>query len=255
MESTGEQTWVVVSPENVPEPLVCSICLGVVHTPVVTPCHHVFCRSCIVPALRESERCPIDRRSLNENQLKALSSANPILSRIWGKLKVKCRSHAKGCAWTGELSAADTHATRCDWNESKSSSATTRKLKQQVQALEYLVMQLHRDLEEKTDECKQLREEHKRVRFDRSYRYGRDSVVELSQLISKYLMDKPSVIDRNKIFNCLKLCYDDYKRGWGDNPSFYSVDLQMALATAAASTWFSNKQLGNISRWLDDVTT
>ncbi len=54
--------------------------------------------------------------------------------------------------------------------------------------------------------------------FQGEHNYRREDVVQLSQLISRYLEDKPTEIDSNKIFNCVRLMYMDLERNYADNP-------------------------------------
>jgi hypothetical protein len=61
------------------------------------------------------------------------------------------------------------------------------------------------------------------IEFDRDYRYDRFKVVELSQLIARYLMDKPPEINANRIYNCVKNICDDIERAWSDNPEHLTL--------------------------------
>ena len=63
------------------------------------------------------------------------------------------------------------------------------------------------------------------------------------------LIDKPAEIDSNRIYNCLKSCYTDLERGYGDNPEHYFMDMRMLLSTCLAPTWFTDRQRGNIIDW------
>jgi hypothetical protein len=90
--------------------------------------------------------------------------------------------------------------------------------------------------------------------FDKNYAFDRSRVVELTQLICKYLENPPAgPIDTNRIYNFVKNCYDDLQRGWIDNPAHYDVDVRMLLNVALATNgWFSDKQLQNLRRWCNE---
>ena len=77
----------------------------------------------------------------------------------------------------------------------------------------------------------------------------REDVSELSQLISRYLYDKPSEIDSNKIFNCVRTCYTALDRNYEDNDENYWYDMRMLLSTCLASFWFTDNQWNNIDSW------
>jgi hypothetical protein len=85
--------------------------------------------------------------------------------------------------------------------------------------------------------------------FHGSYHFRREHVVELSQLISRYLLDKPNNINGNRIFNCVRTCYTALDRDYCDNSETYYEDMRMLLATCLASTWFSDNQYNNILEW------
>lgn len=87
------------------------------------------------------------------------------------------------------------------------------------------------------------------AKHDPDYRYFRTSVVELTQLICRNLERLPPSIDRNRIYNCVKHCYDDMRSSWSDNPPHFNVDMRMLLNVCRASTWFSAKQLWNMNQW------
>ena len=68
--------------------------------------------------------------------------------------------------------------------------------------------------------------------FSGSYNFKRHNVVQLSQLVARYLESKPNEINANRIYSCVEVCYRDLKRGWSDNPDHYYMDVRMLLATA-----------------------
>ncbi|KAK7218751.1 hypothetical protein V2G26_006754 [Clonostachys chloroleuca] len=47
----------------------CAICFEVPATPVITNCKHVFCRDCIMKAIRLQHKCPLCRNALDEDSL------------------------------------------------------------------------------------------------------------------------------------------------------------------------------------------
>ncbi len=83
-----------------------SICMTVPAEPLITPCHHLFCRTCINQALSDRNICPIDRRPCTVGQLRQLEGLS---SRIWSGIQVKCGGHDSGCAWRGSIADYSTH--------------------------------------------------------------------------------------------------------------------------------------------------
>ena len=93
------------------------------------------------------------------------------------------------------------------------------------------------------------------ILFHGHYEFGPDNVEDLSRLISMYLMDKPSGINRDQIYSCVRDCVDAThhhgwpKHGWQNNPMNYYVYLTMLLATCLGSNWFTTEQRNNIKQW------
>ena len=83
---------------------------------------------------------------------------------------------------------------------------------------------------------------------DYSYGYSPSSIAQLASFISRYLLNKPYYVDRNRIFNAIKRCYD-YYHGYAG----YSQDVHMLLAASYASNWFTENQRGNFDTWLQDL--
>ncbi len=83
--------------------------------------------------------------------------------------------------------------------------------------------------QERASEQRRVEWERERLRnhveFDPDYRYDRLRVVELSQLISRFLMEKPREINANRVYNCVKNICDDVERGWVDNPEHLTLVL------------------------------
>lgn len=81
-----------------------------------------------------------------------------------------------------------------------------------------------------------------------SYGYSPSSISHLSNVISKYLLNKPYYVDRNRIFNAIKRCHDYYH-----SYASYTQDVHMLLATAFASNWFTDNQRSNFNCWLTNL--
>ena len=84
---------------------------------------------------------------------------------------------------------------------------------------------------------------------DYNYGYSPASISQLASLVARYLLNKPYYIDRNRIFNAVKRCFDFYHGYAG-----YSQDVHMLLATSYASNWFTENQRSNFDSWLRNLT-
>ncbi len=132
---------VALREDNVPDDLICSICMTVPTEPLLTPCDHLFCRTCIHQALGNQNLCPIDRQPCSPHQLKQLDG---LLSRVWGGIQVKCGCHESGCIWTGSIADYGAHLENCSVY-SNSNSALRRE-----------IARLKEQLEEKDEEITSL---------------------------------------------------------------------------------------------------
>lgn len=83
---------------------------------------------------------------------------------------------------------------------------------------------------------------------DYGYGYSPRSLVQLSSFISRFLIDRPRYVDSERIFTCLKRCFDYYH-----NCAAFWQDVHMLLATAAASDWFTEPQRGKLLLWLKSL--
>jgi hypothetical protein len=101
----------IVNPCDEHETLCCAICSELVLEPVQTCTNHVFCRPCISEALRVSATCPMTREPLEMSQVFPLEMANPVLFRLWSRIKAKCTN--TGCHWVGETSDFLSHRNNC----------------------------------------------------------------------------------------------------------------------------------------------
>jgi hypothetical protein len=312
MASNTAAPPVALHHDSVPDDLICSICMMVPAEPLITPCDHIFCQTCIHQALSDRNLCPIDRRPCTHSQLKRLEG---ITSRIWNGIQVKCGGHDSGCAWTGSVADYAAHTRNCivsrapvannnalveqlestreenatlrrQLNEARNDAMTNTQMnrlrmnsiqyenssmREELAALKRLVetlkddkKSLKKELRHAEDEIDDLKEDRKSLKrslrdrpdlpklFHGSYDFRRENVVELSQLISRHLEDKPKEIDSNKIYNCVHACFTDLEKGYGDNPEHFYIDMRMLLATCLASNWFTENQSRSIEQWNKD---
>jgi len=281
MASNTAAPPVALHPDNLPDDLVCSICLTVPADPLVTPCDHVFCKPCIRQVLNVRNVCPIDRRPCTVGQLKQLEGLS---FRIWSGIQVKCGGHESGCAWRGSIADYSTHTQKCIMSRAPTGhnvNNNNAELMEELETLrsENLMLKIHLEESNQTlrgmrrqmsweaattarlqDERDSLRQSRDALQaqlnsrppmiFNGSYDFGRENIVQLSQLISIYYLDNALIeIDGNKIYNCVQKCYTALDRNYQDNPEEYDIDMRMLLATCLASHWFTDNQWDNIENW------
>lgn len=100
---------------TVDEAYICGICLDVLEDPVNIPCGHTFCQECIRQAISVSQRCPLDRKPVQESHL---ITAYVVKSLI-AKLPFKCRFHGQGCQFSSPRSLMSSHESSCHHNPSR----------------------------------------------------------------------------------------------------------------------------------------
>lgn len=239
--------------------LICAVCYEIPLDPVITPCDHVFCQSCISAYVTLQKECPVDKVFLESDKIKPLDG---ILSRIWSNIAVKCPN--EWCSWNGQVGNFRSHIKRCHRNPRRGQYVDEiRKIKEnfknekerlmdEIGHLEWKVRTLEVELSKSRESVKELEASltaSPSLETDISYKFDRTEVVALSQLICKYLDEKPAEIDRERIYNVVKARYDDLRRDWDDNPEFYECDVAMLLSICRASSWFTDKQHENIREW------
>ena len=246
----------LLRPDEVPNELICAICFSIPLRPKLLPCEHVFCTLCVHRALETQPSCPTCRTPCDQNQPKDLSS-NPFAFRIWNSIQVKCDQSESGCAWTGAISDLESHRQKCSaGNKTNIDQEELGRLRQENIRLNDEIKRLkevnRQALNATFDFAKMMLDENDVLpKIDYSnYSFNRHNVVKLSQLISRYLENKPSEINSHRIYNCVQSCYRALENGYSNNPKHYDLDMHMLLTTCAASTWFSKKQMGNIRRWI-----
>lgn len=249
----------LLRPEEVPNEFICAICFSVPLEPKLLPCEHVFCADCIKRSFVTQLACPTCRISCAYNQAKELKR-NSLACRIWSTIQVKCDNSENGCAWTGSISDLKSHRRTCSSeNGSCRNQEEFDKLKEENAKLKVILKsytKLKAEVKEKQDVIDALKTKIKmhtlvpKIIYS-NYRFNRSNVVILSQLISRYLEDKPFQIDSNRIYQCVQNCYRDLEANYSDNPEYYYMDMHMLLTTCIASSWFTSKQRDNIQGWLN----
>ncbi|KAF7728920.1 hypothetical protein EC973_005315 [Apophysomyces ossiformis] len=104
--------------------LICCICQTPFIDPVVSPCGHTFCETCIYQAVEAAGLCPIDRSSL---AMSDLQPAVKIIVNMVNELTVQCPRNEYGCNHTGQRQFIENHVkqdcqytfTPCQMNECK----------------------------------------------------------------------------------------------------------------------------------------
>lgn len=141
-------------------------------------------------------------------------------------------------------------------------------LLRRISSLEFQMKTLKRDLQIADSKNRVLEREYKKTReeleqkksevmdmtyneYDPEYKYGYtpQSIANLSLLIARFLLKKPSYIDRDKVFNAAKRCYEQYARCGNE----YEHDVHMLVATAFASNWFEESQKRTYHCWLKGI--
>lgn len=237
-------------------PLYCSICCDVSYKPVITPCQHIFCFDCIKASLLTSECCPNDRRSLDRIDLRGIPALHEY---IYNRTMVKC---PRCETWDGQLQHYNKHASGCTpASYVQELEGTVNGLSGQVRLLQSVLkaqLESHtRDKEvlvamtaeqerlKNENQALELRNKSTELSIDRSYGYGHHNMLELTNIISQNLLNKPNGIDSTRIYNCLNRCYEGSRR----NEYNIKTKANMLLATSLASNWFSHNQRLKILAW------
>ncbi|KJP84934.1 hypothetical protein AK88_05432 [Plasmodium fragile] len=69
------------------ENFICSVCLDICHTPVVTVCNHICCYKCLYYSLLHKRKCPICKQAIRNNELKRISGKR---KKEYEQLRIRC---------------------------------------------------------------------------------------------------------------------------------------------------------------------
>jgi hypothetical protein len=248
----GFNDAIIIELSQVPCELICALCLELISNPLQTPCNHVFCAECITPSVNLNNLCPIDRSPLPAIRLIPIQFANPILYRIWNKIKLRCPyAVPNSCPWTGCPESFEAHASACAYSKGSLISRESTKHGKSTEAAEdkatiatqnKAISNLQRDLAERLNHISSQRRqiESFKVKVDPTYRYTIHNSKELSKLIFQELQSPPAGIDRNRIYQCIiNIARSCNQYSWDDE---IVHNLKMLLAIANASSWFTDNQ-------------
>ena len=146
---------IVLRPDQVPEDLTCTICMTVAMDPRITPCQHVFCKSCINSALDISQLCPIDRQECSIHQLVPLQGC---LFRIWSNIQVKCGNG--GCTWNGSIEDYLNHVNQCN---SAQHTQDLSSMREEMETLKEENSRLNQQLQQKRSELGTLTQDNRNL--------------------------------------------------------------------------------------------
>ena len=140
-----------------------------------------------------------------------------------------------------------------------------KRMKRDLEAAETKNRKLERELKRTKDELDDTKRNEtvaidrgSYVEFDPDYEYGftASSISRLSCLIARFLLRKPGYICRDRVFNAVKRCYDNFSRASDAQGSHHQGehDVHMLVATAYASNWFSETQRLHFHLWLQAIS-
>lgn len=186
--------------------LVCPLCYGVLEEPMQgSSCDHLFCRKCIRDWLKQSSKCPVDRKYLSENSLR---HPPKLISNLINKMEIRCLHSKAGCDWILKLSDVDDHLTWCTFNPDNphstffqsDQSSPLKQLRlmadfhQDLGDLRYSIESLEKDINQQMDSEKMFKEnlmhlESKLVELENQFKQVTDPLV---KLIVKNKQNKPT---------------------------------------------------------------
>jgi hypothetical protein len=83
------------------------------------------------------------------------------------------------------------------------------------------------------------------------YDYQRENVVELAQFFAFHLESgRVENLDTNRFFLCVQSICADFKKGYRDNPTYFSLDLRMLLSIVLAMPGWSKAQVSKYREFL-----
>lgn len=111
MAAATGQKWEIddiIAPEakKDAEPFTCSVCLSVWTEPLQTPCHHIFCKACVVDRESPTTICPCCRTTIPADGFQPLEKVNQFVLRMLNNLRVICPYSKKPATRSASASTA-----------------------------------------------------------------------------------------------------------------------------------------------------
>jgi hypothetical protein len=102
----------IIFVNKLPKYFQCPICFEHLKEVCSTPCHHKFCKTCLLDSYSQKKKCPLCRNNLNINECH-----NDVwMSNQIDSLEVYCSKRIEGCEWKGSLSDLNVHKQKfCDY--------------------------------------------------------------------------------------------------------------------------------------------
>eukprot|EP01080_Neovahlkampfia_damariscottae_P007157 gene7157-11470_t len=99
---------------KLPKYFQCPICFEHLEEVVSTPCHHKFCKSCLLKTYNLKNKCPICRRNIHIEDC----SYDVWMNNEINSLDVFCGKRLEGCQWKGPLSDLKHHKLKsCQYSQ------------------------------------------------------------------------------------------------------------------------------------------
>mmetsp|Transcript_12741 Transcript_12741/g.12400 ORF Transcript_12741/g.12400 Transcript_12741/m.12400 type:complete len:269 (-) Transcript_12741:222-1028(-) len=267
----GYNDAVIIELSQVPCELICAICHELINNPVQTPCNHVFCGECITESVSVNRLCPIDRSQLTATKLIPIQFANPILYRIWNKIKLRCPyAVSNTCHWTGSPESFEAHMSACACSKESQYLVNSGLLAQNkvIDDLKKLAAgHLHNSTAQANIAMEMRNSMHAenlllrqqitgcKVHVDTTYKYDINNLEELSELIFQDRQNPPAGIDRHRIYQCIWNITIYYSRYTFEEHPEIVQNLKLLLTIATTSNWFTFSQRTNIEAKLREHFT
>lgn len=98
--------------KSIYEDFICSVCLDLCNTPVITVCNHISCYKCLYYSLLHKKKCPICKQPIGQNNVKQLTGAK---RREYERIRMKCEL----CDKVIRIKNYQRHKDQCEYKRCK----------------------------------------------------------------------------------------------------------------------------------------